>query len=257
MLRALSVYLIAGSLLFCSAARAAGEESGPEELITDRPDFTESGVVVPLGSVQVEGGFTWEQGGDDIRITSGPELLIRWGLMKRVELRIGLPDYISLQNHFDESGWGDSFIGTKIELGPVFGGWDLAGIVTASMPTGDEEFTSDEWDPGVILAAGRDLNDKWSLGSQLFAESVSGLEERVFFWGGTVVIGRSLGMQSTTGAFLELAATIPEEGDESVSIHHGYTHLLTETLQLDIHGGTGLTDSASDLFLGAGMSYRK
>ena len=255
--RVLSVLLAGVSFVFGYSIPAAGQDSGLEELVTDRPDFTESAVVVPRGSFQVEGGLTWERSADDIRTASGPELLIRWGLIRRMELRIGLPDYVDLRNNENESGFGDSSIGTKLELGPIGGGWGLASIVSVSLPTGDAGFSSDDWDPALLIAAARDLGGAWSLGSQVFAESVTRVGDREFVWGGTVVFGATVGSQSATGGFLELAATFPEEGIASVSIHHGYTHLLTETLQLDIHGGAGLTESAPDLFIGAGMSFRR
>jgi hypothetical protein len=171
-----------------------------------------------------------------------------------MELRVGLPDYVDLD---DESGYGDSSVGTKLEWGPIRGGWNLATLISVSVPTGDAGFSSEDWDPAVIVVSGRDLGRAWSLGSQVFVESVTDAGDRALFWGGTLVLASSLGTQSATGAFLELAATIPERGDASVSIHHGYTHLLTETLQLDIHGGAGLTDPAPELFVGAGVSLRR
>jgi hypothetical protein len=45
------------AFLFCFPGIAEGQNNGVAELITDRPDFTESGVVVPLGSFQFEGGL--------------------------------------------------------------------------------------------------------------------------------------------------------------------------------------------------------
>ena len=80
-------------------------------------------------------------------------------------------------------------------------------------------------------------------------------DDRFFSWGGTAVMSTVFG--SATGMFLELAAAVPEEGDSSVIFHHGWTFLLADLAQLDVHGGAGLTDAAPDLFLGAGFSFRK
>lgn len=221
-------------------------------LVTDRPDFTESGVVVPHGSLQFEGGFTWEDG-DSVRSFAGPELLVRWGLHERLEFRFGLPDYANLSGDLTASGLGDGTLGAKWQLGPV-GTWDLAGILTTTVPTGEESFTSDGWDPSLIVAAGRDLDDRWSLGAQVAVESASGPLERETLFGATLVLGAGLGER--TGAFLEVAAIVPESGTAPLVLHHGYTHLLTPVLQFDVHGGLGLTDTAPDVFLGAGLSYR-
>ncbi|MCZ6506947.1 MAG: hypothetical protein O7A04_02700, partial [Acidobacteria bacterium] len=77
-----------------------------QELITDRPDFTESAVVVPAGSIQIEGGLTWVDDGGSQGTLSGPEILLRWGLGDRFELRIGLPDYVEPRR--GPSGVGDA-----------------------------------------------------------------------------------------------------------------------------------------------------
>jgi hypothetical protein len=174
-----------------------------------------------------------------------------------MEIRIGLPDYVGVWNGQIESGLADPSIGTKLQLGPIAEGWDLATVVTLSMPTGEAGFTSDGWDPSVILTTGGGIGGSWSLGSQVSGEFVTNAGDRELFLGGTVVLGTSLGRQGTTGAFLELAATMPEEGTTAVSVHHGYTHLLMRTLQFDVHGGFGLTESAPDLLIGAGMVYRR
>ncbi|UCG51114.1 MAG: transporter [Candidatus Latescibacterota bacterium] len=256
-MRRVALFLLLGAgVLSGISGSSFGQDTGSEELVTDRPDFTESGVVVPRGSVQFEGGLTWEGGEDDIWMASGPELLIRWGLTSRVELRIGLPDYAYLGNHESQSGFGDGSLGTKLKFGPVAGGWDIASIVSVSIPNKGAEFSSDDWDPELIVAVGRDLIADWSLGSQVSAVWTTSDGDREFVGGGTVVLGTSFGGRSVTGVFVEVAAVLPEEGTAPVFLHHGYTHLLAETLQLDLHGGFGLTGSAPDLFIGAGMSIR-
>jgi hypothetical protein len=72
-----------------------------------------------------------------------------------------------------------------------------------------------------------------------------------------MVFGRSLGSESNAGAFIEIAASFPEAGDAAVLVHHGYTYLLAPLVQIDLHGGAGLTDTAPDFFVGAGFSVRK
>jgi len=251
-MRSLVLVLVLTS--FAMTAPASG--AAAPDLVTDRPDFTESGVVVPRGSVQVEAGLTWEDGDDGVRSFAGPEALVRWGMSDEFELRFGLPDYVNLSNGVSESGLGDASLGAKLQLGPV-GDWDLAGILTVSTPTGDDGFTSDGWDPQFILAAGRDLNARWSLGAQVSLESASTDEERVTFGGATLVLGSSLDDEGRTGAFLELAAILPESGTAPLTLHHGYTRLLSDTLQIDLHGGVGLSDTAPDAFVGAGVSFRR
>ena len=62
------------------------------ELVTDRPDQTESAVVVPRGTVQIETGWlrTEEEDGPvEIETEELLGTLVRVGLSDRVELRLG------------------------------------------------------------------------------------------------------------------------------------------------------------------------
>src|ERR1700736_6070107 len=63
-----------------------------QEIVTDRPDTTESAVVVPKASLQVENGFTWTDNGPS-RLISLCQSLIRMGLSAATELRLAVPAY--------------------------------------------------------------------------------------------------------------------------------------------------------------------
>jgi len=130
----------------------------------------------------------------------------------------------------------------------------VAAIATLSLPTGEDDLTSDEFDPEFILTIGRDLFGPVSAGAQFSAAWPTEGDERVFLWGGTFVLGASF--CERFGTFVEVAYEIPEEGDEPVVFHHGYTMMVGDNLQFDIHGGTGLNDVAPDFFLGGGLSFR-
>lgn len=113
-----------------------------EPVVTDRPDFTESAVVVPMGVLQIESGSTYEQG-SGVKIFSGPELLLRYGFTERWEWRLGLPDYA----HQSGGGWringtGDTYIGFKYQAGPTRTGLDISIIPAMTVPTGDSGFSS-------------------------------------------------------------------------------------------------------------------
>jgi hypothetical protein len=230
---------------------ADGEQT---ELVTDRPDFTESGVVVPLGEVQIEAGVTLERSGDgEIDEVVGPEALVRWGVLDRLELRLGLPDYVDVDA--GSSGWADASVGIKWQLGPLRTGWDAALILETSVPTGDDELTSDDWDPSAILTFGKDLGDRWSFGTQAELASASGLGgDRSTSYAGTAVLGLAVG--DAVGTFLEVKAEKTEDVDTAVLLHHGWTWLLGELLQVDVHAAAGLSDSAPDWLVGAGLAFR-
>ncbi|MCH9649353.1 MAG: transporter [Deltaproteobacteria bacterium] len=234
-------------LLCCMGISAQGQE-----LITDRPDFTESGVVVPTGSLQIEAGVTFEDGGDGDETISSPELLLRWGFVERLELRIGVPDWVDQRR--GTSGISDGSLGVKWQLGPTSAGWDLGLIGTVSLPLGDQRNTSDEVDPDLIVTAGRDLSELWSLGGQVGVGRETAGADHETVLSATLVLGRALGERG--GLFLEFAAEDREEGGTAVLFHHGFTYLVTPTFQWDVHAGVGLTDDAPDFLIGLGFSWR-
>lgn len=244
------VRTLAGLLIVCATSLSA---QGPPELITDRPDFTESAVVVPLNSVQLEAGMTYTDVGHGFSVLSGPEALIRWTAAPRFELRFGLPDHIDVSGGSDPSGLGDSSIGIKYQFGP-FGDWDVAAIAELSLPTGDREFTSDEYDPTLILIGGTDLNQNWSFGTQIGASWATEDGDRELGWGATAVLGYAL--SDRWGTFFEVATDIPEEGSAATQFHTGLTFAADDEFQIDVHGGFGLSDAAPDWFIGAGFAAR-
>lgn len=216
------------------------------ELATDRPDFTESGLVVPLGHVQVETGLTWTHD-DGTDVVGAPELLARYAPFSRLELRLGAPDYVGAEG---ASGFSDASLGVKAQLGPV-GGWDLAVIAATTLPVGEDDVSSGAFDPEVLITTGLALTPRVDLGSQIGGARSDGR----FLFSATLVGGA--GLTEELGAFLELALEAPEVGPAGLLLHHGYTLALAPALQLDVHGAVGLTAAAPDVLLGAGLSVRR
>jgi hypothetical protein len=216
-------------------------------LITDRPDFTESAVVVPRGSLQVELGSTWERS-EGVNSLGGPEMLGRWGALERLELRVGLPDYVSADGI---SGVTDATLGLKLALGSPLG-WDLAFIGDVSLPTGDADYGTSGSEGNLILATGRELDRTWSLGTQLSGAWSS--EPGDLDLGYTVVLGRAL--TDEVSAFAELAGTSLEKDTRAVVVHHGYAYLVSPLLQVDLHAAFGLSAAAPDVLFGLGLSTR-
>src|SRR5262245_41499031 len=84
-----------------------------EELVTDRPDQTESAVVVPAGTLQIELGLG-TGGGDGGDVLEVPGTLLRYGLSKRFEARLAWPGWIRNDGAGEEvSGLGDPELGAK------------------------------------------------------------------------------------------------------------------------------------------------
>ena len=71
-------------------------QTSPPDLVTDRPDQTESSITVPFKSLQIETGFIKEKQGENTNLAYNTTLL-RYGLLENLELRLGL-EYLGEKN---------------------------------------------------------------------------------------------------------------------------------------------------------------
>jgi hypothetical protein len=243
----------AALLLLAISAGPALAQSEAIDLGADRPDFTESALTVPRGSLQIEAGTTWERSDGGFDALSGPETLLRWGVADRLELRLELPEWVDSAEHLGGGGLSDAAVGAKLRIGPL-GAWDVAAIGMLTLPTGDDDLTSDEADPALALVASRDVAEGWSVAAQIVAAWPTTDGERDLETVLTVVAGVDLGER--TGAFLEVAATNPAAGGSEVLLHSGCTFQAGRAWQVDVHVGGGLTESAPDFLVGAGLAAR-
>jgi hypothetical protein len=86
------VLLAAGIAGVVGCATTTNHLANVPEMVTDRPDFTESASVVPRGRVQLEAGYTYARDEDAgvLAAHSYPEALARIGVVDdRLELRLG------------------------------------------------------------------------------------------------------------------------------------------------------------------------
>jgi hypothetical protein len=242
-------------LLFWITAPCAAEPAAPEpELATDRPDFTETSVVVPRGRLQLEAGSTYTRSKTGEHVWNLPETLLRLGVGPRWELRLEVPDYISARNGADLDGFSDIAIGAKYQLRPSDARVTMALIPMLSLPTGKRDLTSHRVDPSLAFAWATDLSSSRSLAGLIGLAWPTEDGSRNFTLTTTLSYGFSLGPR--TAMFLEAFADFPDHGADLPGLHTGVTHLLQPHLQLDMHGGVGLSGAGPDYFLGAGFGVR-
>ena len=257
--------------------RAQGAEPAPTTrgegppLITDRPDFTESPVAVAPGLFQLEGGYTFSKDAGEDTHTVG-EILLRIGILQRLEARIGLNSFVVSTEDGEPAGGlptssprsvrglDDVTLGVKVELirpAPSSPGVPRLGIIAGtSLPTGRSDIGADGLQPGVLLAAAWELTDRLGLGTNFgyaYLEDDAGRFDQL---SGSVVFGFAL--TERLGTFAEYFSTFPvgsgRESDHSADA--GVTYLLGPSLQLDLRVGLGLDGPRPNYFLGTGASWR-
>jgi hypothetical protein len=247
------------SVVVALAVVATAPSGADEPMVTDRPDFTESSSAVPKGTLQLEAGGTYVDLDETDEATLG-ELLVRWGVAKGWEVRIGVGGFAWFDDPGgDKSGLEAFGIGAKVQLAEsvaVLGGVEVALIVGAETPTGGTETGAHVWTPEAVVALGWDLGGPLSLGANLGAARPTGGEGRFTSAWASGVLGVDLGHD--VGAFFELYGfnRLEADGAASLTLQTGLAWGVTENLQLDARVARRLTDAGPDLLAGAGLAGR-
>lgn len=224
-----------------------------EPIVTDRPDFTESSLAVPRGSLQIESGFTFARDGGGMRSFGGPEILGRYGIADRLELRFGLPNYNWIDSQPRTEGLDDTYLGAKIQLGPA-AGFDFALIPAVFIPSGRPQTRSEAAAPEIKVVWGRDVGNGRSLTGMVYVASIEENGRRRTPVQHTISLG--LPVADRTGMFLEHVLDARADLRPAHTIHSGFTYQPNASSQFDIHYGLGLSPGAPDFFIGAGYSIR-
>ena len=228
------------------------------DMVTDRPDQTESAAVVPRGLLQVETGYLFARDGD-VDGYAAPGTLFR--IPDRSRRAAGAPH--RPRRHRGRSGRhgaGDSELGAKINLIERADGWrpELALLGGLSLPTGDHGFSSDGVAPSFLVAFAHELLPRLSLGYNVGAawESSADQPDRDALFVYSLVLGVRL--TDRLGTFLEFFGDRQTTGTNatSASVDGGLTLLLTDIVQLDVSVGSGLWGPTDDVFVSAGFSFR-
>jgi len=87
---------VALALVVCVVVWGQAEPGNkPPELVSDRPDFTESAESIRRGDIQWESGFSWERAAGSRTGLMGTPLM-RLGLGRKLELRLASDGWTSL-----------------------------------------------------------------------------------------------------------------------------------------------------------------
>lgn len=258
---------LAGASWMAPGAAYAQNRVTPD-LVTDRPDQTESAVVVPRGVVQLElgGAHAFDGSGADAatRLVNLGSALLRIGVAPPLELRIGFAGWHRAAPEGAPAlhGFGDLDVGAKLVVAEGAGLSPAVALIgSLTIPTGHEAFRASGPDPSFRAALAHELPGDIGLGYNLGAlwtteTDLAGRESLRTDLLYTLTLGR--GLTDRLGGFVEGFGLLGV-GDGRPSWHAldaGFTFALRANLQLDTSAGVGLSDAAEDWFVGAGLSLR-
>ena len=130
--------IILATLVLYHSTISAKADSCPsirDEINTDRPDVTNSSVVTPPGSLQIENGVNFSARGDD-RVIDGTNTRLRAGITNCLEVLVDTPTYFAKVGSSKNSSFSDVAPALKWQISPVPGKVDLSAVFGVALPTG-------------------------------------------------------------------------------------------------------------------------
>lgn len=235
-----------------------------QDLVTDRPDQTESALIVPINSLQIETGFSFEkdkfkEDGIDIEIENLilASTLFRYGISDMFEFRFS-GDYLINRTKIagvetELQGLENFTLGTKISI------WKdrevithLAVIVQTTLPFGNRELRPEDFEPSVKITASQDFVNDFSLGINLGFENDSGINKNAFTY--TAAFGYDV--NDRIGTYIEFYGF---GIDEFLPVHHidgGVTYLHKQNIQIDLSVGSRIFSEEKYWYGSLGFSMR-
>ncbi|MCP4975833.1 MAG: transporter [Maribacter sp.] len=259
----LASFILTG-LLFVSSLTVRAQQQNDQQLdmITDRPDATESPNVVPKGFLQVETGAyheSFEESGLKTDRNILNTTLFRYGLLDNLELRLGW-DFIDETNYINNiksdnrlSGFSPLLLGMKVSITKEKNCWPEIGLIgQLQLPfTAGDDFKPKTTGSNFIFAFSHTLNDKSNLSYNLGAEWGDESSEMGYIY--STSYGYSI--SERFGAYIEVYGNIGEISNSNHFFDTGVTYLLKSNIQLDATIGRSI-DQGQDILLSAGVSFR-
>jgi hypothetical protein len=245
--------VLCGQVLCGPAAWAESCPTAKDEIATDRPDTTNSSLVVPEGSLQSENGVNVSSR-DGGRTIDGSNTRLRLGVAPCLELLVDLPNYVANIHGAGSSGFSDLSPAIKWQVSPLPEAIGLSLVAGVALPTGATDIAGRGAQPYLQLPWSVGLHDGWSVSGMLtefFRPSDSttkGISEMTF------VLEKEL--TDRISVFTEYVGDYPENGGSSQLLNSGGILRLTRTQQLDFHVAFGLNHNAPSYVVGLGYSFR-
>lgn len=239
-------------------------QSDVHELVTDRPDLTDSPIVLPVDFFQIESGVVYERqrfndGSSNIEIenlTLG-STLFRYGISNNFEFRFG-GEYLIGKTAINGvpkniQGLQNIFMGAKLQLRRNQDILSYAGlIIKLGLPFGNESLRHDRIEPGVVIALEQDFTDQLSLGINIGASNDSNLGKNVY--GFSASLNYEITHELST--FTEYFSNLVNDSSPQHNLDIGLIYLFKKNLQVDFSVGTIFFNNDSDWFGGFGISIR-
>jgi len=243
-------------LLVYHGTIAAKADSCPvigDEIATDRPDVTNSSVVVPAGSLQIENGINFSARDSD-RFLDGTNTRLRAGIANCFEFLVDVPTYFANVRGPGNSGLSNVAPALKWQISPIPGKVDLSAVLGVALPTGSASIAGRGAQPYLQFPWSWELHSGWGLSGMFteFFRPSDPISKRVTET--TFVIEKKVTERASL--FVEYVGDYPESGSPAQFLNSGGLYRFSPNQQLDFHVALGLNHNAPSYVVGVGYSVR-
>lgn len=231
----------------CILALSLGQINA--QIVTDRPDQTESSSTVGKGNLQIEAGLLIGFAGEDenaARQILAPTTLFRYGITEGIELRLlSQLESIKIQDQVAQ-GISDIEVGAKIQIfQKEESRFEVAFLSHLLIPTGSENLSLESFGTINKLAVSQEINETLGLGYNL-GYNYFGTGSGMLTY--SAVLG--VGVNDKVAIYVEPYGELVDMEEFVLNFDTGLTYLVKENLQLDFSFGTGLTHKMNYISIG-------
>lgn len=246
---------LAAALLAWEPLPAIADQCPQKEspIATDRPDVTNSSLVLPQGSFQSENGINFSKP-DGSTEFDGTNSRLRFGILPCFEILLDVPTYFAPLDDRLSSGFTDLTPAVKWQISPIPGKVDLSATIGAGLPTGTKAIAGPGVQPYVQFPWSWDLGGGWGISGMFTNFMLPADLANKDSTETTFVIEREFGQRYFL--FIEYVGDYHLHGGPSYLINSGGGYRITPLQQIDFHIGIGLNDNAPAYIFGIGYSFR-
>jgi hypothetical protein len=244
------------------------------ELVTDRPDKTESPYTVDAGHFQVEMdlvSYSYDKHNDLPNSTEAESwavapINLKVGLLNNLDAQVVLETYNSVRTHeratgrvTHQSGFGDVIPRLKYNIWGNDGGSSALGLMPfVKLPTSQNGLGNHSVEGGLIIPLAVELPGGLGLGLMTEFDATRNAEEPGYHPEFINSITLSRDLIGKLGGYVEFFSLVSAESRTPWvgTFDLGFTYGVTSSLQLDCGINIGLTRSADDLNPFIGLSFR-
>lgn len=233
------------------AAHAQDCPTSADEIATDRPDVTNSSLVVPTGSIQAENGVDWPVR-HAANSLDASNTRLRAGIAHCTEFLIDIPSYFGSLNGSQSSGFSNIVVSFKRQLPAPFG-FDLSATAGMGFPSGSRLISGPGYQPYIQFPWSRAIADDWAFTGMFTLTWYPSDPVRNPTFEPTLSLEREFG--PAADLFVEYVGDYDHQRPSQL-VDGGGSWRFTRTQQLDFHVGCGLNSSTVDHYFGLGYSIR-